>query len=53
MLKVDRLVGLESVTINREVEGADSTTVGLAMSGNVQYLANSKILNKILNVGGK
>lgn len=53
MLKVDRLVGLESVTINREVEGADSTTVGLAMTGNVQYLANSKILNKILNAEGK
>jgi len=52
-LSMDRLIEVTSVTINREVEGDNSTVVGLALSGKVQYLANPNLLNKAIDVGVK
>jgi len=53
VLKLDRLMGVESVTVNREVKGIDASVVGMAINGNVQYLANTKMLNKAINPEGK
>ena len=41
------------MTVNREVKGIDASVVGMAINGNVQYLANTKMLNKAINPEGK
>jgi len=53
ILSVDRLIGVSSVTINRESATASDSQVGMAITGTVQYLGDSAKIESVTNAGGK
>lgn len=52
LLQMNRLVGLEAVTIMKESSVTSDSQVGMSITGTVQYLANPTLLNKAVGAKG-